>query len=329
MYLIVLAVTAVCFVGIASAQTPGSPSPTPLPQTPVPPPTLPPCTKPPLDSANPLHIYYRCNDDPQPPPPSSSAQPSLEGARHISGAESLRRELPATAFLAGDDYPGFELQSAEADLRADGAFFAVVAYSTADRRAAITLQTWTRTGEFLIVAPGQSPVTLTRQTTIAGLPALMMVPTDAVFMRQGDRRFIWTTGDRIYSLLAQNFSGDDAPLLALAERLAKRYLSVPRAPATGNIASSGEADKPPFVRLAMPAGIALLILSGILAVVEAARTAQANVASSHVCAATKGLCRLHFKLRVPGTLIQSRWRLRMRRQQDSSRASQSRLAGPN
>ncbi len=267
--ILVAAVTAVSFVAGASAQSPVSPSPTPLPQTPVPPPTLPPCTKPPLDAANPLRIYYRCNDDPQPPPPSSSAQPSLEGARHISGAEALRRELPATAFLAEDDYPGFELQSAVADLRADGAFFAVVAYSTADRRAAITLQSWTRTGDFVIVAPGQSPVTLTRQTTIAGLHALIMVPTDAVFMRQGDRRFIWTTGDRIYSLLAQNFSGDDAPLLALAERLAKRYQAVPIAPATGNIASSGEAARPPFVWLAVPAGIALLILGGLLAVGEA------------------------------------------------------------
>ncbi len=271
MYLaaIFAALTAVCFVGRASARSPVSPSPTPVPQTPVPPPTLPPCTKPPLDAANPLRIYYRCNDDPQPPPPSSSAQPSLEGARHISGAESLRRELPATAFLADDDYPGFELQSAVGDVRADGAFFGVVAYSTADRRAAITLQSWTRTGEFLIVAPGQSPVTLTRQTTIAGLHALIMVPTDAVFMRQGDRRFIWTTGDRIYSLLAQNFSGDDAPLLAVAERLAKRYLTVPRAPATGNAASSGEAGSPPFIRLAVPAGIALLILAGLLALGEA------------------------------------------------------------
>ncbi|MBE0611055.1 MAG: hypothetical protein IH609_16860, partial [Dehalococcoidia bacterium] len=147
----------------ASAQSPLSPSPTPVAQTPVAPPTLPPCTKPSLDAENPLRIYFRCNDDPQPPPPSSSAHPNLEGARHISGAEALRRELPAAAFLAEDDYPGFELQSAVGDLRADGAFFAVVAYSTADRRAAITLQSWTRSGEFLIVAPGQSPVTLTRQ----------------------------------------------------------------------------------------------------------------------------------------------------------------------
>jgi len=267
--ILIVALAAVSIVAGASAQSPVSPSPTPMPQTPVPPATLPPCTKPALDAANPLRVYYRCNDDPQPPPPSSSAQPSLEGARHISGAEALRHELPATAFLAGDDYPGFELQSAVGDVRADGAFFAVVAYSTADGRAALTLQSWTRAGDFLIVVPGQSPVTLTRQTTIAGLHALMMVPTDAVFMRQGDRRFIWTTGDRIYSLLAQNFSGDDAPLLAVAERLAKRYQTVPKAPATGNAASSGEAGSPPFIRLAVPAGIALLLLAGLLALSEA------------------------------------------------------------
>jgi hypothetical protein len=88
-------------------------------------------------------------------------------------------------------------------------------------------------GDFLYVGYSSSPVHITRQTTINGLYALTTMPTPAIFEGRDTREVIFTTGDRIYDLRAENYT-EDQPVLDIAARLARRYANVPAAPVTGN-----------------------------------------------------------------------------------------------
>jgi hypothetical protein len=78
----------------------------------------------------------------------------------------------------------------------------------------------------------------------------------------------FTTGDRIYYLdVGAGTINEDQPVLDIAARLARRYASVPAAPATGNAEADGAAD-----------GIPALVAAGLIVMTALLAVAGASVA---------------------------------------------------
>jgi hypothetical protein len=190
-----------------------------------------------VDPLNPLEVRYATLQGYSGPEP-NWARPNLAGATVLQGETAIRETIPAAAFLEPGDAEGFTIMEAQARYAPDGRFDAFVYYEAVEyqryfQRRTITLSSWTMEGDFLYVGYSSSPVHITRQTTINGLYALTTMPTPAIFEGRDTREVIFTTGDRIYDLRAENYT-EDQPVLDIAARLARRYASVPAAPATGN-----------------------------------------------------------------------------------------------
>lgn len=198
------------------------------------------CTKPVTDPANPLRVEYVCAGEEATGEP-SFALPTGPGFRVIQSREDpvdpaalaeSKGAIPLGAFLEGGDAPGFELTALDAVVWGDGTFSVGAYYRESGSRRTITLGSWTKSGEFLVIGYADSPTQATRQTTILGLPALTTFPTAAMAGGVGTRTVLFTTGDRIYAITAENFDSDQ-PILALAQTLAVRHGGV-KPPASGS-----------------------------------------------------------------------------------------------
>jgi hypothetical protein len=153
----------------------------------------------------------------------------------LTDIETIRRVLPAAAFLPPEDAALFPSVTASATYSADGRFSSTALYQDAAERRFIRVSSWTKEGEFEFVAPGASPVTRVRQAITGGLYALTILPTEAVVGGIAPRSVYFTTGDRIYYLdVGAGTINEDQPVLDIAARLARRYANVPAAPVTGN-----------------------------------------------------------------------------------------------
>ncbi len=244
-----------CAAGPLARGTPSTATPPPL-TTPTPLPMQP---HPPLDPQNPLKVFYAPAEGAG-PGRGGFAFPSLEGLPTVTltDIETIRRDVPGAAFLAPEDAAPFPSVRASVTHSRDGRFSSQVLYQDPAAKRYMSVAAWTKEGEFEFVAPGASPVTRVRQTTIGGLYALTIFPTEAVAGGIGPRSVYLTTGDRIYYLeVGAGTFNEDQPVLDIAARLAARYANVPGSPATGNSEPSHDSS-------GMPAAIAagLVIMAG-------------------------------------------------------------------
>lgn len=193
----------------------------------APTPTAPPAADPRIDPTNPLGLAF----GPGPTISNSGAFPDLTGVVSLSGDGAFRAR-PASAAILPASYANYELQNATTTISADGRFSTRFDYGDRVSKV-IKVGSYTKTGDFLYRAPDNSPVTEARHTTVAGLPALTLFPTENVVNREAAPRQLWFTKDGIIYVI--EFSGfrESADALAIAADVANNLRSVPGAPATG------------------------------------------------------------------------------------------------
>lgn len=206
---VVVVLTATGFVSPASAQTPPAASPTPV-ETSVP--------------GHLLQVRY----GPHAGADFSFAGPDTTGLPHLDGEAAVRREFGNTVPVT---IPGYNATYAGAD-GGRSLFHATVWLANPDGVLAIRLQAWTKVGDFLMSVPANSPVTEVRQTSIGGLDALTLLPTQAVVGGIGHRTIYLTDGATIW-LLELDGVDDNAEALRVAAALAA-IVATPNAPGTGN-----------------------------------------------------------------------------------------------
>ncbi len=186
----------------------------------------------------------------------SLALPNTAGLAAYSDAQTMRSQLGVAVPAA---LPGFYVKSAEGSGRAER-FSATVFFAESTGTKTVKVAAWTKTGDFLIAVPANSPVTEVTQTTVGGLSALTLMPTPAVAGGIGPRTVYLTDGRTVWLLEIDGFS-DNASAMKLVETVA-RIVTTPGAPATG---TSMNAD-----RSGSPTEALYLVLGAALVVVSAA-----------------------------------------------------------
>jgi hypothetical protein len=162
-------------------------------------------------------------------PPGDFAYPDTEGGQTYEGLDTVLRYAPLAGTLAPEDAQRFTVGIAEATVAAP-AFMAGVRYNS--ETEFISVFSWKKTGDFEYVAPCCSPVSVARQSTIHGLPALTELPSDAVVGGIGPVRVFFLHNGVIYFLDFGATQREQA--VAMADRAAAWILSRPPGPpATG------------------------------------------------------------------------------------------------
>ncbi|MGH2609242.1 MAG: hypothetical protein ACRDHF_09155 [Tepidiformaceae bacterium] len=182
------------------------------------------------------------------------------------GLETVLRFAPRVGTLAPEDAQRFTVGIAEATV-AGQAFFATVRYNS--DAEFISVFSWTKSGNFEYVAPCCSPVSVARQTTIRGLPALTEVPSEAVVGGVGPVRVFLLHDGVIYFLEFSATQREAA--LAIADRAAAWITSrPPEPPATGTGTTTGTQSQPVWV--AVVAGVALIGTASVWSLKRRRRT---------------------------------------------------------
>jgi hypothetical protein len=163
------------------------------------------------------------------PSPIGLALPDLAGATTVTGQAAVLARLPAAGRLAPADAAG--LSSATAEIAPSGSFFASFLYNPPGGRQ-ITVQSWTKTGDFQLVVPAASPVIDVQQTYLTGIPVVtVLTSTNVVGPGQNH---VWAVSNGIiYSFEFEGYGfGERAEVRAISERALRFLLVTP--PATGS-----------------------------------------------------------------------------------------------
>ena len=212
--LLLAAMLALPIAGV-TAQTPPSGTP-PTTQTSVP--------------GHPLQVLY----GPHPGSAVSHAHPDVSGLAHMDGVAALAREF---GNRVPTRLPGYQVTQAGAD-GGRALFQAQVWFTSDDGSRTIHTNSWTKTGDFVTTVPADSPVTEIRQTNIAGLAALTLLPTPAVSGGIGPRTIYLTDGATVWVLELEGFTRNSDALEAAAAFAA--VVTTPAPPAVGDSAAGGD-----------------------------------------------------------------------------------------
>ncbi len=147
--------------------------------------------------------------------------PKLDGVNPVQGTPNdISGAAPRAAILAATDAVRFKAQGAEVRQGPAGDFLAVARYLS-DTGEAVVLSSWTASGPLDIVLPLQSPVIDVRQTTLAGVPVVLVLSVEGVIGKPPRRAYLLANG--VACLIeAEGFSSNQ-DVIDLVTRIAQAW----------------------------------------------------------------------------------------------------------
>jgi hypothetical protein len=186
-----------------------------------------------IDPSNPLTLVF----GPGPGGGNPYALSDLTGVPLLSQNEAIAR-LPRLAAMLPPGMREYTLQGAYVQIAPGGRFSSRLDYGDGVSKV-LRIHSYTKSGDFLLRGPANSPVSDIRHATLTGFPALTWMPTPAVVGGAGPREVYFLAYGVITRIEFDGFS-ENAEALEIAERIAADLRSrAPGSPATGSGSAPG------------------------------------------------------------------------------------------
>lgn len=196
--------------------------------------------------------------------------PAFTASPTAMTTSELHATNPRAGVLANSDAARFTESRASITSRADGKFLSTAEYTA--NGSVIRIDSWTPDGPFTLFAPLSSPVKEIKQTSIAGNPAVTLLPTADVVGGNAPRQAYVAVNGTWYSIAGEGLT-DNQQMLNIVQRVvAGVSAQAPGAPSTGT-GVSGDHQSPVWP---IAAGAALLAAAGVLGLGLRRRTSHSR-----------------------------------------------------